>query len=502
MHLNLVILQPPGYIYSLCFLESARYLRHHLRAHGIEAQISKNRPRHGMVNVVFGAHLGVPKDWNQRFCCVWFNQEQIGEGGASLPPAYLQLLATANVIDYDTANVAAYPKVPRIQATGASRLIEVMPLLNAPFLQPPQGSTALQDRPIDLLFFGSTNDERLHLIERIERCGVSVARFDHPMFGPERDEYIAQSKAVLNLPFYGSNRFEQVRAFNALSVGTPVVSLRRHGLAVEPAHEQSIHWFQEEDLEPYFTTEFGTPDWIERSSVLLNNWRSHDPTHAMARLASELKRLDAQHRVTLAKRLPVRPVTHLNLQGRRHYRPDWLNASPNAGEADAVLDLSDVELPDSSLLLHSEGETWRLTPGGVHAILAEQTAAQSTRLQNLISNACILLRDGGQMVLECPLGIFGKNDTNLHVTQQLALTQVRAALDEHLAAGGGNGALTVDDADDIQETAADQNGSRHTLRVHLRKRECSPREQVLRRSARLDFGSFPEDTEAISAAGI
>lgn len=501
MHLNLVILQPPGYIYSLCFLESARYVRHYLRAHGIQAQISKNRPQHGMVNVVFGAHLGVPKDWNERFCCVWFNQEQVGEGGATLPPDYLQLLATANIIDYDTANVAAYTTALGSQSTGAPRFTQVIPLLNAPFLQPARCSIALQDRPIDLLFFGSTNDERLHLIDRIERCGVSVARFDHPMFGPERDEYIAQSKAVLNIPFYASNRFEQVRAFNALSVGTPVVSLRREGLAVQPAYEQSVHWFRECDIESYFTREFGTPDWLEKSSVLLSNWRSHDPTLAMARLATELKRLDAQHRETIAKRSPHRPVTHLNLRGHKHYLPDWLNASLNAGQADVVLDLSEVELDGRPLNLHSAGEIWRLTPGGVHTILAEETAFQRTRLQYLISNASILLKDGGQMVLECPLGIFGKCDTSLQTAQQLALTQVRAALDEHLAAGPGGSTLEMADADDVPETAADQNGSRHTLRVHLRKRECSPREQVLRRSARLDFGSFPEDTEASSAAG-
>lgn len=493
MQLNLVILQPPGYIYSLCFLETARYLRHHLRPHGIEAQISKNRPQAGMVNVVFGAHLGVPKDWNDRFCCVWFNQEQIGRGGASLPPEYLKLLATAHVIDYDPANVEAYPKPLVRQNEDASRLLEVMPLLHAPFLQPPGGGIPLADRPLDLLFFGSINEERIQLIERIERCGVSVARFDHPMFGPERDEYIGQSKAVLNLPFYGSNRFEQVRVFNALSIGTPVVSLRRPGLVVGPAYENSVHWFGEPYLESYFKSEFGTDLWLGQSKQQLENWKTQDPAEEIARLADALKRLDEGRLSNAPFRARVRAVTHLNLQGHRHYRPDWLNASQHLGEADVVLSLADDELELASIDLSCQGETWRLVPGQVEAILAEQDTAERHALRCMTANVALLLRSGGQCILESPLGVFGSNDSNLLMAQQRALAQVRAALDEQLSTGVGDGTIQIEAAEDVQEETATQEGRRHTLRIHLRKRECSPREQVLRRSARLDFGVFPED---------
>lgn len=447
-----------------------------------------------MVNLVFGAHLGVPKDWNDRFCCVWFNQEQIGQGGATLPPEYLELLATSHVIDYDPANVASYPKAPVRYSEDGSRLLEVVPLLHAPFLQRSGGGIPLADRPLDLLFFGSMNEERVQLIERIERCGVSVARFDHPMFGPERDEYIGQSKAVLNLPFYGSNRFEQVRVFNALSIGTPVVSLRRPGLVVEPAYENSVQWFGEPDLEPYFKSEFGTHPWLSRSKQQLEHWKTYDPAEQIARLADALKRLHERRVSNAPLRAKVRAVTHLNLQGHRHYRPDWLNASQHLGEADVVLRLAGDELVSASMDLSSQGEIWRLIPGHVEAILAEQDTTERHALRCLTANVALLLRTGGQCILESPLGVFGSNDSNLPMAQERALAQVRTALDEQLCTGVGDGTLQIEAAEDVQEETVTQEGRRHTLRVHLRKRECSPREQVLRRSARLDFGAFPEDT--------
>ncbi len=191
--IHLSIMQPAGYVHSQGFLDQARYARYQLRRLGAEVTIGKNRLREDAVNIIFGAHLGFAADLRQRHTCVFFNLEQLGEGGARVSQAYMDLLGSSAVIDYDARNLAAYGCQPGD--------VPVVSFQYAPYLA---GAPALplQDRPIDLLFFGSLNERRKAMFERIEASGWSVSRFDHPLYGDERDQFIRQSKAVFNCHFY------------------------------------------------------------------------------------------------------------------------------------------------------------------------------------------------------------------------------------------------------------------------------------------------------------
>ena len=106
--IHLCIMQPAGYIHSQGFLDQARYARYQFRRMGAEVTIGKNRLREDSINIVFGAHLGFSASLKQRYTCVFFNLEQLGEGGASVTKDYLDLLGASAVIDYDERNLAAY----------------------------------------------------------------------------------------------------------------------------------------------------------------------------------------------------------------------------------------------------------------------------------------------------------------------------------------------------------------------------------------------------------
>ena len=137
--------------------------------------MAKNRLRHDAVNFVFGAHLGFDAALRQRYSCVFVNLEQLGEGGANVAAGYPELLRTSAVIDYDAHNVPAY-------AADAGD-VPIAPMWYAPYLEPQQ-PIPLEQRPIDLLFFGSMNPRRRALLDRIEALGLQVASFDGPMYGP------------------------------------------------------------------------------------------------------------------------------------------------------------------------------------------------------------------------------------------------------------------------------------------------------------------------------
>ena len=212
---HLCIVQPLGYVHSLGFLDQARFFRHQFRRMGAEVSLAKNRLRHDAVNFIFGAHLGFDEELRSRYTCVFVNLEQLGRGGAAVSPAYLKLLGNAAVVDYDAGQRRAC--TPHTSTTCRWSPSRTLPTLRAMRLPS-------SDRPIDILFFGSLNPRREQLIQQVESSGRTVTLLSGPVYGPERDELIKQAKVVLNCHFYDSARFEQARAFQCMSLGTPVVS--------------------------------------------------------------------------------------------------------------------------------------------------------------------------------------------------------------------------------------------------------------------------------------
>ena len=204
IHLSLCLV--PGHIHGLGLIDQLRYFRYQFQRLGLEVSCANNRLRRDAINFVFGAHSGFDPALRDEYCCMFVNLEQLGAGAAQVGPSYLSLLSGSAVIDYDARNLTAYDR--------NADEVPLAPILHAPYLSGGP-SIPLAERPIDLLFFGCMNDRRRAWIDRIEATGRTVALFDAPLFGEERDAYIRMSKAVLNIHFYDACRFEQARVAHA-----------------------------------------------------------------------------------------------------------------------------------------------------------------------------------------------------------------------------------------------------------------------------------------------
>ena len=68
------------------------------------------------------------------------------------------------------------------------------------------------------------NETRRSTIKALQTEGIDIKVINN-VFGPERDEILDEAKLILNLPYYEKGAFEQVRAFHAISLGTPFASL-------------------------------------------------------------------------------------------------------------------------------------------------------------------------------------------------------------------------------------------------------------------------------------
>jgi hypothetical protein len=502
MKIHLVIIQPAGYIHSLGFLDSARFLRYQFRRLGYEATIGKNRALPDAINIVFGAHLGFPESWERDCTCVIFNQEQLGTGGAALPPAYMELLGRSHVLDYDAANIPAYGDEG--EKTGLLRA--VAPLLCAPYLHNAKGALELEHRPIDLLFIGSMNQARQQLISRIESCGVAVSHFDHPMYGPERDHYIAQSKAVLNIPFYESTRFEQTRVFNSLSIGTPVVSLRRPGLIVDRAFESTVHWFEEENLERFFSFQFNTEQWFSFSREHLSHWRTNDGYRAYEALTYRLAQLllppEVRRRRGMAEtgqlvelESGTKVIRRLNLSPERGYRPEWVNAgTKDSGTvADIALDLNSLRAAFDKSHVFDSARNYVLRTGELNEAYlccrygSLPSPAELVGIQNLLA-------DQGSLTLDVSLGVFPDIDQRQTLAFAMSEGQVRLLQEEAFRLGHTDDTLELLGCELKGEAAVSCIGKLWTGRFTFLKRNRTHRELVLTRMVRDDFSALPDDT--------
>jgi hypothetical protein len=390
--LHLCIVQPAGYVHSLAFLDPVRYVRWQLGRLGVPVTLAKNRLRGDAVNLVFGAHLGFDPALRERHACVFVNLEQLGPGGAALPPAYLELLRGSGVVDYDARNV---------QALGlAADDVPLLALAHAPYLEGEAAPLPLAQRSIDLLFFGSMNPRRAALLSRIEAAGTSVAVFDHPLYAAERDAWIRQARAVLNLHHYDSQRFEQVRVQHVLSLGTPVVSERGPGLAVPPAFEPAVTWLAPEAMPAFFAGAFREARFEAAAATQLEAWRASDTIECFADLVGFCRGYAAGH-ARHAPAAPWRPQ-QLNLGSGKSYRPGALNIDiVERTEPDLVLDLAaPAAFPITGRTRF--GVPFELAAGSVQRIVADNVLEHVADLPAMLTNLVALLEEGGELDVEVP----------------------------------------------------------------------------------------------------
>lgn len=389
--IHLSIMQPAGYIHSQGFLDQARYARYQFRRLGAEVTIGKNRLREDSINIIFGAHLGFDAELRQRYTCVFFNLEQLGEGGARVSQDYMNLLRSSAVIDYDERNLAAYGCQPGD--------IPVVSFQYAPYLAAAP-ALPLQDRPIDLLFFGSINERRKAIFSRIEACGWSVSMFDHPLYGEERDQFIRQAKAVFNCHFYESSRFEQARAFHTLSLGTPVISERTERTTPPPAFEDAVSWVSDDQLEDFFQNEFMTPVWQERAQGQLRHFSNTDPQEQWQVAHGYCQALWST--IGFERSEKVWRPTAMNLGSGKDYKLGWLNVDIlERAQPDLVVDLGQkISLPIHSPTIG--GGKVLLEEGSLEKIYANNVLEHVPDLPQLMSNLLTLLMEDGILEVEVP----------------------------------------------------------------------------------------------------
>jgi len=126
---------------------------------------------------------------------------------------YLQYLGRAPaLIDYSDFNLA------QLEGGNARRFRWTFGYL-------PLGSLKFPARGNELLFYGRLNEYRSQRLQQLKQDGAKLRVLEN-VWGHERDLQIATSRAVLNIGKFPHNVLEVYRLWQALCLGTPVISER------------------------------------------------------------------------------------------------------------------------------------------------------------------------------------------------------------------------------------------------------------------------------------
>lgn len=387
-YINVCLLQPPGYIHALALLEAAQYIAAKAREVGYPAGVSKNRVYASGLNIVFGAHIN-PKDRSALSNnVVIFNTEQLPEKSAWTNADYMRVLHDHYVWDYSPVNLANIKHNRK----------QLVSFHHAPALN--RIRTA-KEPEYDLIFYGSMNDRRKKILENLS-IGRNLKILNiFGLYGPERDELLINARALLNLHFYDSQIFQQIRAFYALSNGIPMISENFPRHSAPAIYGETVFTPESEPFEKYvarllldrdaFTAEAARKIEVFRASLDTDEFNNA--------LEKTIRTMLGETTVTTIR---PRALTRINIGAGKNYKAGYLNlGSDPDSNPDIVLDLSaPLKLPFTA---HSAayGET-TFTTSSIDEIIAVEALENTLNLRQLMTNCMSILKESGVFEIQVP----------------------------------------------------------------------------------------------------
>lgn len=143
----------------------------------------------------------------------WFDDEYIAK-----------LEGATEIWDYSMQNISNIKKLFSIKQKTLPKL-QYVPITFLPIFA---NNKIINDsdltKDIDVLFYGTHNERRDHIINNLKQAGVNVTYIDYSLWGQERIKLVARSHIVLNIHYYDDPILETTRIAPLVSQGAFVIS--------------------------------------------------------------------------------------------------------------------------------------------------------------------------------------------------------------------------------------------------------------------------------------
>jgi hypothetical protein len=239
MRFHICLIQPEGYVHSGAFYELTELVALGLRDLGHECAVQLNAIDPVARNIIVGCHLldGAQRDQLPAGTIV-LNTEQVHRSESPFSAAVLDWARRFDVWDYSSLNREA------LLAQGAPRVA----LLGIGF-HPGLLRIAKAEEDIDVLFYGSLNDRRTAVLEKLQQAGLAVQHL-FCVYGQERDVWISRAKVVLNMHYYDAKIFEIVRVHYLMNNAKAVVGEVGPDTVIDPRYLGGFHAADYDGLVP------------------------------------------------------------------------------------------------------------------------------------------------------------------------------------------------------------------------------------------------------------
>lgn len=213
---------PKGFIHSKCFDPVISVLQQSFSVLGYGVSVLNNQLAESETNIVIGAHLlDDPLSVLKNPKAVIYNFEQFCKDSRAIKDSYIKALSERTYWDYSRAND---PKT-QLGVNGLNGVhvpFSYSSILDYSFVYKKSYSTKRYNS--DVLFYGSMNDRRQHIIdEMVKTHGLNVKAV-YGIYDEELSALVNDSKLVLNMHFYDNKIFESVRVLPLLASAIPVVT--------------------------------------------------------------------------------------------------------------------------------------------------------------------------------------------------------------------------------------------------------------------------------------
>ena len=236
--INVCLIKPDNYIHSYAFLELGELIYFSLKELGFDASLVFNLIEPNAKNILIGCHLLDPVNIKQiPKSTIILNTEQIYNDTTEWNKNIFAWVSNFEVWDYSLRNI------DRLNSIGVNNT----KLLKIGFQ--PELARLIQstNKDVDVLFYGSVNERRLAILQKLEKEGLIVKTL-FGIYGKERDKWIERSKLVLNHHFYNSEIFETVRVFYLLTNSIAVVGEANDSTSIDSMYKRAISAAKYDDL--------------------------------------------------------------------------------------------------------------------------------------------------------------------------------------------------------------------------------------------------------------
>lgn len=326
MHFNILLMNSS--VHTQCYLEMLDGISWCLTKLGHHVTYEPVVKR-GIWNIVFGARPG--DGFEDEPGVILYNGEQVAEGSMwhQLEPLYRKHV----LWDYSAENVSRHGLTASVVWPGYAPVLDRIPEAAKEY---------------DVVFFGSKNERRQHVLDALKENGVRVLEIPVGVYGAERDALAAKAKYCLNIHYYEKAIFESVRCSYMMMNGIPVISescegdeVLQYG-ALECDYDAFVDTVQRMLPDDRYQREIATQRESAREIQLIEHVRN-----AVAKLpdidsvmeqGEPLQQVDKRHKITLCMIVKnERDVIERCLNSVKRWITDY--AIVDTGSTDGTQDL-------------------------------------------------------------------------------------------------------------------------------------------------------------------